>query len=66
MATDVSQEFIRPALSATGRFQCPVADRVERTRCVPLLPESVDAYTIDILSYSHESQNLVIDERGGE
>ena len=37
MATDVNKDFIRPPLSATGRFKCPVADRGESGKRVPLL-----------------------------
>ena len=66
MPTQVNQEFIRPALSATGRLQCPVADRVEWANGVRLLSERVDACTIAIFSHSHESKDLVIYERGGE
>ena len=71
MPTQVNQEFIRPALSATGRLQCPVADRVEWAKGVPLLPDStVDACISYIFSHSHESQDLgkyfIVCEMGGK
>lgn len=70
MDTDAYQDLIRPALSATGRLQCPVADRVEWGKGAPLLSDgAVDVCTRTIFLYSHESKYLgkylIACKRGG-
>lgn len=67
MATDVNQDFIRPPLSAMGRFKCPVADRGETGKGVPLLSEGVVAACIsDIKSQRFYKSNDFIKLENGD
>lgn len=70
MPVNVNHNFIRPSLSATGRLQCPVADRGEHGKGEHSLSVgAVDVATKAIFSHSHESQDLgkslFVSKRGG-